>query len=298
MGRRTATLALRALTTSATVLTLVGCDFKSPAKVDVVKDDAASVASPAGACTPGVAEKIGVKFVRVCPTEQGSHPFWISAIPMGCSAGAHETVPCPPVTALMQPTKGLPDSLGPASPKLAAVVEVYTAHKICTMRFAGRLPTRIERVRARAMLGAASVVVTESTETHAFRPRELAEWVTEKVCDQPTDLAPDCGAGPFPATSISAVRWDMLARCEARPLARASSSLPFIDLGGECAGRRGANTASLRLPCAVRGLARPGEGSAVEGFELWCSAPDAALAHPEKVLPDIAAFRCVLPELV
>jgi hypothetical protein len=293
MNRRTTTAALGALITMG-----VGCDFKSPAKVEVVKDDAATTASPAAPCVPGVSEKIGVKFVRVCPTEEGAHPFWISAIPMGCSAGAHETVPCPPVTAVVQPTKGLPESLGPATPKLAAVVEVYTAHKICTMRFAGRLPTRNERARARAMLGAASVIVTESPETHTFRPRELAEWVTEKVCDQPTDLAPDCNPGPFPSTSISAVRWDMLARCEARPVTRVSASLPFVELGGECTGVRGADTASLRLPCALRGPAHLASGSAVTGFELWCSPPEPTFAHPEKVLPDLAAFRCVLPELV
>lgn len=280
-------------------LGLAACDLKAPPKVDVVKDDAGSTASPVAACTPGVSEKIGVKFVRVCPTEEGARPFWISAIPMGCSAGAHETVPCPPVTALVQPTKGMPDALATATPKLAAVVEVYTAHKICSMRFAGRLPTRQERARARTLLGAASVVVTESPEAHAFRPRELAEWVTEKVCDQPTDLAPDCNPGPFPSTSISAVRWDMLARCEARPAASGAGALPFIELGGECAGQRGPGAApSLRLPCAVRGAAGGGPGSAVTGFELWCGAPDAAFAHPEKVLPDLAAFRCVLPELV
>lgn len=296
MGRRTDLSCSRMLALLAMAIPLVGCDFKAPAKVDTVKGDAASSASPLAACTPRIAEKIGVKFVQVCPTEEGSHPFWISTVPMGCSAGAHETVPCPPVTAVVQPTLALPDGFGPTAPKLAAVVEVYTAHKICTMRFAGRLPTRAERSRARALYGLSSVVVTESTATRAFHFRELAEWVTEKACEQPTDLAPDCGAGPFPATSISAVRWDLLARCEAKPLARTGSTLPFIDLGSECAGLRGADTASLRLPCALRGSAQAQGTSPVAGFELWCSAPDASLAHPEKLLPDIAAFRCVLPE--
>jgi len=278
-----------------TALAIGGCDLKSSSKVEVVKADA-STASLDAACTPRLAEKIGVTFVHVCPTGEGVAPFWISTIPMGCSAGAHETVPCPPVTAVVQPTNGLPDDFRSAQPKQAAVVEVYTAHKICTMRFAGRLPTRAERSRARSMLGLASVVVTESAATRAFHFRELAEWVTEKACDQPTDLAPDCGAGPFPATSISAVRWDMLARCEAKAIASTGSALPFVDLGAECAASRGADTTLLRLPCALRGPAHEGPRPAVAGFELSCGAPDASFVHPDKVLPDLAAFRCVLPD--
>lgn len=257
----------------------VGCDFQSSPKVEVIRSD--SGAPEQAACTAKVAEKLGVPFIRLCPERAGERSFWVSAVPMACSGGEHGTLPCPPVTALVQPAHGVPADFRAPSPRQAAVVEVYTAHKVCTMRFAGRLPTRAERARARAGLGLASVIVTDSSGTRRFR--ELAEWVTDRPCDQPTDLSPDCNPGPFPSTSISAVPWAMLARCEAKPADPAS---PLVDLDGACGAKA----------CALRGVAAPSARSPVAGFDLSCLPPDATAEHPDRARSEVAAFRCVLDE--
>jgi hypothetical protein len=181
------------------------------------------------------------------------------------------------------------------SPRLAAVVDAYTAHKICTMRFAGRLPTRAERAQARASIGLASAIVAEPGGGRPLHVRELAEWVTARVCDQPTELGPDCKEDRYPTGAISQVPWSMLARCSARPVV--ASTRPPIDLGGECAGTREAGP--LALPCSIRGLAHVGEGAPPStAFELTCEPPLPDAEHPESPRPDIAAFRCVLPEWV
>jgi hypothetical protein len=285
------------------VIVVTACD-RPPPRVDVVKDDIAMTTTdgPAPPCLPALAEKIGVPFIRVCPratidSSASTRSFWISAIPLGCSAGEHGTLACPPVTSLLQPPRELPDFKAP-SPRLAAVVDAYTAHKTCTMRFAGRLPTRAERAQARAALGLASVVVSEPGAGRARRIREISEWVTARPCGQPTALGPECKEDRYPTGSISAVSWSMLARCSAHPVA--SSSFPPIELGGECAATRDAG-AAWTLPCFVRGLAFAtigGAPSTATGFELSCEPPNEAAEHPSQARPDLAAFRCVLPDWV
>jgi hypothetical protein len=293
---------VRAALASVTVLVLAACD-RAPARVELVKEDVAPVAAPADtACVPAVAEKIGVRFVRVCPratvdSSKPARPFWISVAPLGCSAGEHGTVACPPVTTLLQPPREIPELRAP-SPMIAAVVEAYTAHKICTMRFAGRLPTRTERAHARAALGLASVVVSEPGAGRPFRLREIAEWVTARPCEQPTDLGPECKQDRYPIGAISGVSWSMLAGCTASPVA--SSAFVPVELGGECAARRGAE-GSVRLPCFVPGLAFATSGpppSTSTGFELSCEPPREGAEHPDDARSDIAAFRCVLPEWI
>jgi hypothetical protein len=278
---------------------LVGlaCD-RAPDRVEILRaSDAGTAKATPAPCVPAKAEKIGVPFIRVCP-EPGSDAasFWISAIPLGCSAGEHGTLSCPPVTSLLQAPPEMPDFRAP-SPKLAAVVDAYTAHKVCTMRFAGRLPTRTERARARAALGLASVVVTENG-AGTFRLHEVAEWVTARPCDHPTDLGPECHEGRFPVESIGPVGFPTLARCAATPVR--ASAFPSLELGGECAVGHVLPGASVALPCSVRGVAYGTSGapsSPYPGFELSCERLTGDAAHGPPRL-DTAAFRCVLPEWV
>lgn len=285
----------RLLAVAALVATTIGCE-RAPARVEVRSQDGGA-ASPLGdvaACAPATAEKIGVPFVRVCARE-GAGSFWISAIPLGCSAGEHGTLSCPSVTPLVQPPGALRDFRAP-SPRIAAVVDAYTAHKVCTMRFAGRLPTRAERARARADVGLATVAVTEGP-PGAFRARELAEWVTEPVCAHPTDLGPECREDRFPKEAIGAVSFDALVRCGATPVT--TSSRPLFDVGGACAAPTWVGAGAFTLPCAIRGLGYGdvGGASAVRAFELSCERAAAGAEHAPPRL-DVAAFRCVLPEWV
>lgn len=290
--------AARPLAASLAAVALIACE-RAPARVEVRRSDAATSSAASrdtGPCTPATAEKIGVPFVRVCASPgAGTESFWISAIPLGCSAGEHGTLSCPTVTSLVQPPAALPGFRAP-SPRIAAVVDAYTAHKVCTMRFAGRLPTRAERARARADVGLATVAVTEGP-AGAFRARELGEWVTEPVCAHPTDLGPECHEDRFPKESIGAVSFDALVRCAATPVT--STPRPLFDVGGACASPAWAGRGAFTLPCALRGLGygEVGGASAVRAFELSCERGEAGAEHASVRL-DVAAFRCVLPEWV
>jgi hypothetical protein len=277
----------------APALLTLACD-RAPERVGIWRDDLA-VASSADAapCTPETADKIGVPFVRVCVGASAS--FWISAIPIGCSAGEHGAVSCPHVTSLVQPPPESAAFRAP-SPTMAAVVEAYTAHKICTMRFAGRLPTRGERAHARSAIGLRTVVVTQRTRG-AFQLRELAEWVTEPPCAHPSDLGPECKENRFPIDSANAVAFPAIVRCAAAPLPALSGFA--IDVGAECSvGDAPSKGGSFALPCAVRGVS--GGPPPHVGFSLSCELPptgEPEAAHPPARL-DTAAFRCVLPEWV
>lgn len=280
---------------AAIELAALGCE-RAPAQVEVRRADAGASAPRDAGCTPTTAEKIGVPFVRVCARpEVSAGSFWISAVPLGCSAGEHGTLACPSVTALVQPPDAVKNLRAP-SPRIAAVVDAYTAHKVCTMRFAGRLPTRAERALARADLGLATVAVTEGP-PGAFRARELAEWVTEPVCAHPTDLGPECHEDRFPKDSIGAVSFESLVRCAATPVTTTSRSL--FEVGGTCAYPTWSGAGAFMLPCALRGLGygAVGGASAVRAFELSCERSDAGAEHAPVKL-DVAAFRCVLPEWV
>lgn len=259
-------------------------------------------ASSSAACTPSVAEKLGVTFVQTCERrDTGGGPtrasFWISTTPMGCSAGEHDTLRCPPVVAVATPR---PDgrSIVPGASRLAAVVESETAHKICTMRFAGRLPTREERVRARVELGFASVVVAEASEIGGYRTRELAEWTTDRACDHPTVLDAACGAGRFPWAASPNVPWRNVVACDQRAAdaldGRRGRSI--MDVNGDCTLAPDARDRADRreLPCLLQISAeRPNEGAT--RVVLTCSPPNAPPRHAD-LAADVAAFRCVIPE--
>ena len=53
------------------------------------------------ACQPAAIEKLGVVLHRICPTQAGQAPFWISA-PLPCGHGEHGGLACPHATALVQ----------------------------------------------------------------------------------------------------------------------------------------------------------------------------------------------------
>lgn len=264
-------------------LLVAGCSrSERPTDPDASATGVVSVPS-AKECVPGAAEKLGIPFVRVCG---GGAPFWISTLPMGCSAGEHDTLHCPPVLALVQPPTETPPSVRPAVSSLAAVVDSELAHRVCTMRFAGRLPTREERVRARELLGLATVVVSDSPEVGGHRLRQLAEWVTARPCDEATKLAPECGAARFPWDASPYVPWRLVVRCT--PRTDPPEGAPHIDLDGDCPG-------SKDFGCVVRGAlplspARRGGRTA-----LSCEPPQPPPAHDAELL-DTTAFRCVIPE--
>ena len=249
------------------------------------------------ACTPSVAQKLDVTFVQLCERREPGAPlqpsFWISATPIGCSAGEHDTLRCPPVTAVAKP-RADGRRVVPAASRLAAVVESETAHKICTMRFAGRLPTREERVRARGELGFASVVVEEATEVGGYRTRELAEWTTARSCDQPTILYADCGAARFPWAASPYVPWRSVVACDQRPADALDGRLQpraTMHVDGDCTLAPDARDRVERreLPCVLR------VSDERDAVVLTCSPPRAPPRHAD-VVADVAAFRCVLPE--
>jgi hypothetical protein len=275
---------------AAAIGLFVGCERSQ------APPDASSEAAPSAAgaredeCSARVSERLGVAFLRVCPraipgtTSRGS-AFWISLTPMACSAGTHDAVRCPPVLSLAQPRTDDPPDVPAASTVLAVVVEADIAHKICTMRFAGRLPTVEERSLARESLGIATALAIDSPSAGAIRLQEVAEWVTRRPCDQPTMLEADCAPREFPWTASAAIPWSVVTRCRASPLA-STDGREEIGVDGECAGG---------LPgCAVVGPAADRRGRRHAGVSLACGEPVAAPASAPVDRIDVAAFRCVI----
>lgn len=225
-------------------------------------------------------------------------PFWISTIPLGCSQGAHDTLRCPPVVAVVQPRLGDPPALAGPSSQVAAVIESDTAHGVCAMRFAGRLPTRQERAVARASLGLSTVIVAESVGLGGFRLREIAEWVTERPCDRPTLLASACGVGGFPWEASSAILWDRVVACEVTPL-DSIGGRSVIDVEGVCplTPTDMAAEPPRAIPCAFRGAAVDPRDRRAVALSLRCARPLPPPAHATNpVAVDVAAFRCVIPK--
>jgi len=278
-----------------------GADARAGEAVASATISAAGSTAATAACVPRVAEKLGVRFLRVCPSTLAAGvdlaPFWIGAVPSGCSAGEHDTLRCPPVLSVAQPRTADPPELRAASTGLAAVVESETAHKICTMRFAGRLPTRAERSLARSALGMASVLVTESNEISGYRLHELSEWVTETACDHPTVLGPECRPHGFPSDATPTIPWEVVTRCDASPVA-ALDARTLIGIDGECVVSRTAmdSSAEHTVPCLVRGPAIDPRGRRDAALALSCGARGPAPSRLTGLAPDVAAFRCVLPE--
>jgi len=277
----------------ALLTSLAGCDKKpSPPS-----SEGASPASTSGApCTPRVGERLGIPFVKVCPEDLKGidakfEPFFIAAQQLGCSAGEHDTLRCPTVTALQHPAPG--ETRAPPAPRrsLAAVVEARIAQNVCYMRFGGRLPTRVERARAEEALGIASVmVVTSEGDPKHFDFLRLREWVSEEPLTTPN--VSGSGVGEFPSGERGLIPWARLARCEGAPLA-GDAGVPLLGVGESCPAPGFAfGEAAALLPCGVKSpAARP----SVVGFSLACLPPAPDARHPDDDAEKTAAFRCVLP---
>lgn len=269
---------------------------RAPAGTAAVADGAA------GSCIEATTERLGLSFLRVCPKRiagAAAHaPFWVSAAPIACGAGSHDTVRCPPVLAFVDMPPGDAAPSRAASSQLAAVVESDTAHKICTMRFGGRLPTRAERVLARESLGLATVLVLDSREIGGARLRQLAEWVTTAASDHPTLLSPDAGLGRFPADASSVIPWKLAMSCEPTTVARVGERRKAIGFDEDCPASGWTSDAGRGhdVPCLVVAPRAEAAKEATQAVSLRCDAPGAAPANAGDSVETVAAFRCVLPE--
>lgn len=270
-----------------------------PVVLALTLSSAAALAhQPAPPCLPRTGEKLGVRFVEVCqsttaavedddPAESRPLPsFWISAAPLPCSAGGHETIDCPSVTPLGA-AAGIPGN-AIVTPQEAAVIDAATAHRLCAMRFGGRLPTPLERAQARHVLGLSSIIASEQTGREGIvQLGEIAEWTEEGECDNPSIVGPSCQVRPFPPILVLLRQaGDQELTCSAEPAPDGGDHA--VDIGGEffAAPGRAATATLLRL--------KHTDGPSL--FALTCDRPplragDAA----RRPRTDTAAFRCVLP---
>jgi hypothetical protein len=281
---------------AAFALLLCGCD--KPASPKPAPSASASSAAPTP-CTPRSAEKLGFPFVRICPP--GEAGFWINAAPMGCSAGEHDSIRCPQITALSHAVR---PGAAPLPSTMAAVIDKDTAARLCFMRMGGHLATRAERSKARAAMGLATVLVTESDTTSVrFHFDEVPEWVFEESGEQCANALPGatCHFGWFPAESKGpGIPWPAVRSCQAQFHEMPPAGVPLVDVGGGCPSVAlfGADAgAGLRpLPCGLRSPAFGALGvPSTAAFTLSC-APPVARTHPEGEDKDTAAYRCVLAE--
>jgi hypothetical protein len=241
-------------------------------------------------CRTAVAENLGVPFYRVCPSEPGGRSFWIGA-PLTCNRGEHETVQCPHATALVHPGV-LPMTALPASE--VAMVEGFTAQRLCGLRFAGRLPTRAERETARDAIGIAALLASASPgESFEIALSEMPEWLADGVCDSPSVLGPDCRLATYPTAPVPLpLAWEALSTCDAAPV-ELDDAAQACELGATCRVRAPLWETALSLG-GERGspalLVSPGKARA--GYALRCDIPRPGIhAAPVEA---VAAVRCVL----
>lgn len=286
----------------ALALDLFGCSRSDRAAKRAAGSAPADDARAPGSCAEGTTERLGVPFLRVCPRSlagaEAPAPYWISAVPIACAKGSHDTVRCPPVVSFAElPPDDAGHSRG-ASSLLAAVVEADTAHKICTMRFGGRLPTRAERALALESLGLATVLVLDSLEVGGARLRQLAEWVTIAPSDHPTLLSPDAGLGRFPAEASAVIPWKRAMSCAPTTVAQGGARREVIGVDGDCPASEWSHDAGRErdLPCLVGVPRAEGDARPQRAFALRCDAPGPPPANASDSVETVAAFRCVLAQ--
>jgi hypothetical protein len=230
-------------------------------------------------CAPELRHTHGVAFVRLCP----SRDLWISATPVGCSAGEHATVRCPVATPLLaEPERSF-------EPRAVAVVERESAHRLCAYGFGGRLPSRDERRRARLAQGMATLLASDTSRDGLFLG-EVPEWTEDGACSDPAGPGPGCAVDKHPSwfRRGDAIPWDSLRACEATLLVGSPGLAAGIALGDHCAD----GDCTLRSPLA----ARPGHPRPL--LDLVCKpAGLGGKPHP-KGEADVAAVRCVVPASV
>lgn len=286
---------MRAVRYAVAALVVFGCRDKSALPASEAGAPIASATAPP--CTPRSAEKLGFPFVRICAP--GRAGFWINAAPMGCSAGEHDEIHCPSVTALAHPVGEKPAPLRSA---MAALVDKDSAARLCYFRKGGHLATRDERAAARAAMGLATVLVTESeSESGRFRFDEIPEWVFEETGEACENGLPaeTCHFGWYPAAARSpAVAWDAVRECDARFVAAQPSGIARARIGEACPSPPLAFDGGDRapLPCALASPAAAEHGAdSSAAFLLSCAGPRPRV-HPKTEDKDTAAYRCVIPE--
>lgn len=212
-------------------------------------------------------------------------PFWIASAPIGCLGGEHGTVSCPSIV----PLAPLSPGAARLEPRTAQVIDAMTAHRTCTLRFGGRLPSTIERAQAREALGLVTLVVTESSPpSTGIELGALAEWTTSQPCLDPSTLSGSCAVVRAPSSASSEVAWPRLQACSATLEAAAGALI--VGPGESCP------ASAPGVPrCVV--AARSGRAADGRAFALACRILTAEQqAHPEPVEGERAAFRCVVPE--
>lgn len=227
-------------------------------------------------CTSSRSSKLGTPFARLCPQDLPgvvSTSFWIAAAPLGCPPGSHENLLCAPVHALTSM-----DTVVDA--RTAMLVDAGLAHRICVLRYGGRLPTAAERAQAADALGFESLLVTAARDGRTLALTALPEWVTDGACSENSALG-GCAVLRFPAVPTW-VPWDRLSTCRAtRTGAAATTTLPAT-----C--RRGGG-----VSCSVS----TGASGRSTTFSLHCGDAVARDVATPEIVGDVAAFRCVLSEL-
>jgi hypothetical protein len=227
-------------------------------------------------CRFATAEKLGVPFYRVCPSASAATPFWISA-PLTCGAGEHDTVQCPDATALVDVEGSKAHTFASRS---MAMVDAFTAHRLCGMRFGGQLPSPAQRASARELLGLASLLVTQGPNTSdAIRLSELPEWVAKGNCANPSILGSECLIETFPRASVQLpIAWTAVRACSAVAVTSLPPDRIASELGGDCPG--GPSDCLVASP-----------GASAGAYTLSC-VPSARASHAPERSEALAAVRC------
>jgi hypothetical protein len=252
-------------------------------------------------CAPRIAEKLGVRFVQVCGAGENDASFWISVAPMPCSTGEHETIDCPSITPLLIGGTAAASPV-PLTSRRVVVVDSFSAHRLCALRFAGRVATRVELESARAVLGLTALVVAEqSTPATEFRFEALPEWTADGECDNPSVPGERCRFARWPHAQARHAPMAEIRACDARAVGPSDRARTNTEIGGRCPAQGwswdGLSAgASHDLPCDVHLAGITTRVSGAEDFALTCRAPDLQPPRaPATDLGSIAAFRCVVP---
>lgn len=225
-------------------------------------------------CSSDTVEKLGVRFVRLCASDR-LDGGWIAVEPLECSTGAHGTIPCPVATPLLRGSEARP-----ASPASYMLSDGETGHRVCAMRFGGRLATTVELRELRDRMDA-GVVIAHREAGGAIAFDELPEWTGEGGCSHPTLPEADCRFEMRPTTKlVRTLPWRTLQACEFEADGTTDTATP---LGRSC---------PAKGDCRVERKWRQGAGRDV--WSARCRDHAIEGEYP-MVKHDVALVRCVAP---
>jgi hypothetical protein len=228
-------------------------------------------------CSSATVEKLGVRFTRLCASDR-LDGGWIASIPMPCSPGAHGTMACPIATPILHE----PESEGASTPREVMLIDASTAHRMCAMRFGGRLPSQVELAELRARSDSA-VVMAHGALDGRIEFNELPEWIGEGKCSHPTLPETNCRFELRPRTDFArTLPWRNMLSCELERVPGAVSA--DVALGRSCKVEGG--------KCLVE--RRWGKAAGRDVWRAACSAVRLEGDYP-KVDADVAMVRCVVP---